>query len=197
MIILGITGGIGSGKSTLTEIFRSLNCPVFNSDLEAKRILHEQTLQPDLIKLFGEEVIKNTQVDRKLIASQVFSDASKLEELNALIHPKVGEAFEKFKAKHANSPLIIKEAAILFETGIYKQNDYNLLVTAPEDLRIQRVVQRDKISEAEVQQRMRNQWPDEKKIPLADFIIDNSGERFLIPQVLSIHKELKNKLSYA
>lgn len=197
MIILGITGGIGTGKSTLTEIFRSLNYPAFNSDLEAKRILNQEALQPELIKLFGEEVIKNTQVDRKLIASQVFSDASKLEELNALIHPKVGEAFEKFKAKHANSPLIIKEAAILFETGIYKQNDYNLLVTAPEDLRIQRVIQRDEISEAEVQQRMRNQWPDEKKIPLADFIIDNSGEHFLIPQVLSIHKELKNKLSYA
>ena len=197
MIILGITGGIGSGKSTLTEIFRSLNCPVFNSDKEARDILNRKELQPKLISLFGEELIREGKVDRKHIASQVFKDRSKLDELNNLIHPKVGKAFESFRSKHQKAPLIIKEAAIVFETGTYKQNDYNILVTAPEELRVQRVVQRDEISKEDVQQRMRNQWPDEKKIPLADFIIDNSGERFLIPQVLSIHKELKNKLSYA
>lgn len=196
MTVVGITGGIGSGKSTIARIFQSLNYHLFNSDSVAKGILESSEIRPALISLFGSGVIKEQAVDRSFIADQVFENPGKLEQLNALIHPRVAEAFEAFKAKHADS-LILKEAAILFETGNYKLNDWNILVHAPRELRIQRVFDRDGISREAIEKRIENQWPDEKKIPLADFLIDNSEDSFLIPQVLSVHQEILKKSGYA
>jgi len=196
MIVLGVTGGIGCGKSTVSKIFESLGCVVFNSDLEAREILNSQAIRKDLLDMFGPELLSGGEIDRKRIASKVFNDAEMLSKLNYLIHPAVAAKFSEFKQKNQNA-IIIKEAAILFETGTYRQNDKNLLVVAPKHARMQRVMARDGISELEFERRLANQWPDEKKIPLADFVIDNEGEKFLIPQVMSVYQELKTIRNHA
>jgi len=196
MIVLGVTGGIGCGKSTVSKIFESLGCVVFNSDLEAREILNSQAIRKDLLDMFGPELLSGGEIDRKRIASKVFNDAEMLSKLNYLIHPAVAAKFSEFKQKNQNA-IIIKEAAILFETGTYRQNDKNLLVVAPKHTRMQRVMARDGISELEFERRLANQWPDEKKIPLADFVIDNEGEKFLIPQVMSVYQELKTIRNHA
>lgn len=189
MMVLGITGGIGSGKSNIAKIFKSLGWSLFNADNVAKEILESHEIRPSISDLFGEEIIIDGKVDRAGIAKQVFSNEKKLESLNAIIHPRVFDAFEKFKADSFNE-LIIKEAAILFETGSYTQNDCNLLVTSPESLRIERVMKRDNVSRADVEARVAKQWPDEKKIPLADFVIENDSNKSLILQVIKIHENL-------
>ena len=174
MSIIGLTGGIGSGKTFISKIFNSNNVfVIFDSDLCAKQIMEHNT---DVIGMVKEKIGKKSYVDgliqTKYISDVIFNSKKKLDELNKIVHPKVLEEFKKFKYNNLNK-LIIIESAILFETGIYLQNDYNILVKAPLEDRISRVMYRDKISKVDVLKRINSQWSDLKKMDLADFVIDN------------------------
>lgn len=189
-MIIGITGGIGSGKSKVAHIFNLLGVPVYNSDIRSKELLNQNSaLKSKLIEHFGEEIYTHTGIDRARFAALIFNDKESLEVSNKIIHPFVKKDFEDWIAIQI-TPYTIKESAILFETGIYKQLDKIILVVAPEELRIKRVIMRDQISETIVLDRIKNQWRDAEKIPLADFEIINDETQLLIPQVLKIHKAI-------
>lgn len=188
---IGLTGGIGSGKSYIADVFRHLGVPVFNSDDVARELqLTDENVRSAIAQEFGDVFLASGELDRKKLADIVFSDRSKLEKLNSIVHPAVGKTFEEFCSKYANLPYVIKEAAIIFEVGINEQLDGTILVTAPGKLRIERVMKRDNVSETDVRARMSKQSPDEQKSELADWIIVNDNERALLPQVLKIHYEL-------
>lgn len=189
MLKVGVTGGIGSGKTLVCRIFGLLGIPVFDADKEAKDLM---TTDPVLVHAitdeFGEQTyLKDGSLNRTFLAERVFHDETALKKLNALVHPAVIRAGEVWAASQ-KAPYTIKEAALLFESGSYKKNDYNILVTAPKALRVSRVMERDGVTEAHVDARMENQWPDEKKETLTDFIIINDGIQPLIPQVLKLHQ---------
>ena len=174
MSIIGLTGGIGSGKTFISKIFNSNNVfVIFDSDLYAKHIMEHNIDVIDMIKeKIGKKSYEGGFIQTKYISDIIFNDKKKLNELNKIVHPKVLEELKKFKYNNLNK-LIIIESAILFETGIYLQNDYNILVKAPVKDRINRVMNRDKISKVDVLKRISSQWSDSKKIDLADFVIDN------------------------
>ncbi|MEO6883898.1 MAG: dephospho-CoA kinase [Bacteroidia bacterium] len=195
MIKVGITGGIGSGKSTVCEIFSKLGIPIFYADKEARDLLYSDILVIAAIeKAFGKIIFDSKNIiDRKKVAEIVFKDVDKLQQLNAIIHPAVVKKFEKWTAQKNNFSYVIKEAAILFESGANKGLDKIISVTAPMELRIQRVMQRDKVTRGMVEQRMGKQWSDDKKINLSDYLIVNDEKELLLPQVLKIHEQLINK----
>ncbi len=174
MSIIGLTGGIGSGKTFISKIFKSNNVfVIFDSDLYAKHIMEHNIDVIDMIKeKIGKKSYEDGFIQTKYISDIIFNDKKKLNELNKIVHLKVLEELKKFKYNNLNK-LIIIESAILFETGIYLQNDYNILVKAPVKDRINRVMNRDKISKVDVLKRISSQWSDSKKIDLADFVIDN------------------------
>jgi len=187
---VGVTGGIGAGKSIVCRILSAMGYPVFNSDLQARSIINtDPSVKKEVISLFGEEAYHQNELDRKYIAKCVFNNKSLLTQLNNIVHPAVRREFSSW-AKAQDASLVFNEAAILFETGTYKQYDAMLLVTASESTRIERVMERDQVSEEEVRKRMNKQWADEKKIPLADFCIENDKEKMLIPQVLETVSKL-------
>ncbi len=191
-MIVGITGGIGAGKSTASEIFAFLGVPIYEADFHSKNLLDtDKELQSSLMELLGTDISKNGLIDRAKMASIIFSNNDLLEKANALIHPKVANHFKEWLSLQ-DFPYIIKEAAILFESGSYKNCDQVIVVTAPKDLRITRVMARSGISREEILARMDKQWPEEKKLELANFIIQNDGNASLIKQVLKIHKSLLN-----
>ena len=174
MSIIGLTGGIGSGKTFVSKIFNSNDVfVIFDSDLCAKQIMENNIDVIDMVKeKIGKKSYKDGLIQTKYISDIIFSDKEKLNELNKIVHPKVLEELKKFKYNNLNK-LIIIESAILFETGIYLQNEYNILVKAPLEDRISRVMYRDKISKVDVLKRINSQWSDSKKMDLADFVIDN------------------------
>lgn len=191
---IGLTGGIGSGKSYVADVFRHLAVPIFNSDDEARKIQEtDQSVLDEIRAAFGDVFLSDGKLDRKKVASIVFADAQKLQLLNSIVHPAVGRAFEAFCLQHSSKAYVIKEAAIIFEIGLDEQLDATILVTAPEKIRIERVMKRDSISEAEVRTRMSKQWSDEEKKMRADYFIDNDGEKALLPQVLKIHSALNDQ----
>ena len=172
--IVGITGGIGSGKTRIVELFESLGVPCYIADREAKRLMNEDAdVKKAIIGLFGNEAYASGILDRTLLGNIVFTQPQKLNALNAIVHPAVAKDFKNW-VDNQHYPYVIKEVAILFETGGYKQVDKTLLITAPEEKRIARVMQRDASSKKSIIDRMQNQWSDDKKIPLADFVIENS-----------------------
>tara|TARA_B100001059_G_scaffold50661_1_gene43923 strand:+ start:829 stop:1404 length:576 start_codon:yes stop_codon:yes gene_type:complete len=173
MKIIGLTGGIGSGKSTLMKCFQSKGFPFFESDRVGIELMNSE-LKQEIIDNFGSQLFVTGNLDRKQLAKLVFTDLMALEKLNKIVHPAVGYAFKKFKYEHKNVKLIIKESAILFETGTFKNCDFVILVCAPIENRISRVMNRDGLSRKTVLRRMENQWDDKKKRPLADFIIENT-----------------------
>jgi dephospho-CoA kinase len=173
MKIIGLTGGIGSGKSTLMNCFQSKGFPFFESDRVGIELMNSE-LKQELIDNFGSQLFITGNLDRKQLAKHVFTDVMALEKLNKIVHPAVGYAFKKFKYEHKNVKLIIKESAILFETGTFKNCDFVILVCAAKENRISRVMNRDGLSRKAVLRRMENQWDDKKKRPLADFIIENT-----------------------
>ncbi len=195
-IKVGITGGIGSGKSLVCRIFRTLGIPVFDADSEAKRLMATDAGLVAAIRAeFGDEAYHGDgTVNRGYLASQVFSDTQRLEVLNRLVHPVAIRAGEEW-AQRQDAPYSIKEAALLFESGSYKLNDYTILVTAPESVRIARVVQRDGITPEQVRARMDRQWPDDEKTRLADFTLVNDGKAAIIPQVLELDRFFRSKQS--
>ena len=193
MIVVGLTGGIGSGKSTVLNYFRERGYPCFESDEVGKKLL-EVELKETVLKLFGEEVYNAKGIlDRKAISKKVFSNSKLLEALNNIVHPAVNETFEKFKKKHQDSPVIVKEAAILIESGSYKSCDIIVLVKAPLDERIKRIVARDSVNESEVIARIDNQWEDEKKEKYADYVVENISLEETYEKVKYLIKKLNNK----
>lgn len=192
MKILGLTGGIGSGKTTVAGFFKDLGIPVFIADHEARRIMEEDTeVKAAIVELLGNEAYTNGLPDRKFIASQVFNDKARLEQLNAIIHPVVAGYFENWKKKQ-DAPYVVYEAAILFEKGGYKKCDFNLLVTAPLQEKIKRLQERDSSSPEEIEARMSHQWTDEKKAEYADFVIENLDLHKTRKAVQKLHETLLN-----
>lgn len=189
--IIGLTGGIGSGKTTIALYFASLGVPVYIADLEAKKLMETPLIINEIKNIFGAEVVDGNVLKREKIAQIVFNDKTKLEQLNAVIHPAVKRHFEKWILSHKEQPFIIKEAAILFESGSYKDCDAVILVCVPEEIRIERVMKRDHIDREKVLERIKNQWNDNKKKVLSDYIIDNIDFETAKKQVEMIYKELK------
>lgn len=192
MIKVGITGGIGSGKTTICRVFSVLGVPVFVADAVAKQLMNEnEQLRRQLIRVFGPAIyLPEGAIDRKYLAGIVFNDASLLEKLNALVHPAVHQAFEKWVLEQ-QAPYVLHEAAILFESGFDRFVDLTIAIVTREEERIERVMKRDKISEELVRQRIKNQFTDEQRISLADFVIRNNDEDLVIPQVLEIDKKIR------
>ncbi|WP_424962419.1 dephospho-CoA kinase [Ekhidna sp.] len=190
--IVGITGGIGSGKTTVCKIFETMGARTYYADDRAKWLMeNDDQLIKNIKALFGEEAYREDKLDRKHIASMAFKDDSLLEQLNGLVHPAVSHDVVKWIDENQDARLLLKEAALLFETGSYKALDKNILVTAPEDIRILRVVSRDSHrSEQDVKNIIENQMKDEEKRPLADFVIENDGNQSVIKQVMNIYEEL-------
>lgn len=188
MLKVGVTGGIGSGKSTVCSIFEQLGIPVYYADTKAKELM---TTNPSLIaelkKTFGEDIYDaEGQLIRPLLAQIVFNDKTKLEKLNSLVHPAVKEGFKQW-ADEQTSPYVIKEAALMFESGSYKDVDYIVTVSAPKNLRVLRVVERDGAAPADVKKRMAGQLSEKDRLERADFVIKNDGSHLLTPQVLELH----------
>ncbi|MBI1837531.1 MAG: dephospho-CoA kinase [Flavobacteriia bacterium] len=187
-----VTGGIGSGKSTVCKVISQLGFPVFYSDDEAKNII---TTDKDLINqiqnLLGEEAYCNNQLNKTYVANKIFNNLLLKEKMNGLVHPAVRKQFEKWCDKQ-NSTLVFNEAAIVFETGAYKNFDASILIVSPENIRIKRIVARDHCSEIEAKLKMANQWSDEKKMNLADFIIHNDEKKPLLDQIFKVINKIEN-----
>lgn len=192
MLKIGITGGIGSGKTTVCHIFASLGIPVYNADRRAKWLM---TNEPELVRsikeLFGPEAYyENGQLNRQHLGDIIFAEPEKREQLNALVHPAVWRDGDRWNEENRDAPYTLKEAALIFESGGDKLLDKIIVVTAPEDIRITRVVRRDGVERAAVKARIAAQMPESEKVVRADFVIVNDGKQLLIPQVLEIHREL-------
>lgn len=197
MLKVGVTGNMGSGKSMVCRILGYLGVHVFYADDEAKRLMREDLrLRSAIQGLLGEEAYQpDGNLDRAYIAHRVFRDERLLEDLNALVHPRVRESLSDwFEALQPQPPYAVEEAALLFESGGYQQLDWIIMVSAPESLRVERVMQRDGCSRQEALQRMARQWPEDKKIILADDVIYNDGSLLVLPQVIKIHHKLSSGL---
>ena len=190
MLRIGLTGGIGSGKSTVAQIFEVLDVPVYYADTEARRLMNEdKELKSSILKLFGNESYVNNSLNRKYISSIVFSDPARLESLNQLVHPatkKDGEAW----MRRQTTAYAIHEAALIFEANVNDRLDYVIGVSSPEELRIQRAMVRDKISREEILKRMSRQMNEESKMNKCNFVLYNDEQQLLIPHVLELHQKL-------
>ncbi len=183
---IGITGGIGSGKSIVCKILEKLGYPVFYADVAAKKVMNEdQALKSELISLLGENAYLNKELNRPFIAEQIFKNDQLKNEVNALVHPAVYRAYENWKQEQ-ESALVFNESALLFETGSYKRFDATILVTANSETRIQRVMGRDGTDREAVLDRMSHQLDDDAKQKLCDFKIVNEADILLLPQLLKI-----------
>lgn len=191
MKIVGLTGGIGSGKSTVADFFSMLGISVYKADLAAKKLM---TSNPNLIlgikKLLGEESYLNQELNKAYVSAKIFRDPSLLEKMNALVHPAVKADFLEW-VQQQSGPYVIREAAILFESGTYSDCSFIITVTAPEEDRIKRVMKRDQIQEEDVRSRIANQWTDEQKIARSHAVINNSSSHLLIPQILRLDELLR------
>jgi dephospho-CoA kinase len=192
---IGITGGIGSGKSIVCKIFALLGAPTYDADTRARSLMTDDQVLVDQIKeKFGNQsYYADHSLNRQYLSKEVFNDPEKLREMNELVHPRVALDSEKWMNENDHSPYIVKEAALLFESGAHKVLDKIIVVSAPEALRLQRVINRDKRRTEEVLKIIRNQWPEEEKINLADFVIVNDEAHLIIPQVLKLHERFINR----
>ena len=191
--VIGLTGGIGSGKTTIASFFESLGVPVYNADYEAEKISQNPEVVHEIQVSFGSQVFENGKLNRGKLAEIVFSDTEKLKLLNSILHPAVRNHFQNWIAKYSESQYVIKEAAILFETGSYKECDILITVVAPMGDRITRVMQRDKITREDVVKRMNNQWTDDRKIEKSHYVIENSSLMAVKNQVEKNLKKLINR----
>ncbi|HRG01365.1 MAG: dephospho-CoA kinase [Bacteroidia bacterium] len=192
-MLVGLTGGIGSGKTIVSKVFETMGCFIYNSDEKAKALYNNSNIKKNVIELLGTESYLNEhEINKEYISKKVFNYPELLQKLNQIIHPAVKEDFINFKNKLPEKSIIVKETALLFEAGINKDLDYTILVTAPIDIKIKRVMSRNHISKEEVEKRMSSQWSDEQKKNLANIVITNDESLALIPQVISIIEKLKN-----
>ena len=195
MIIVGLTGGIGSGKTTVANMFVELGIPIYIADVEAKKLMNSsKVIKRELIQLFGTNAYSDGKINKAFLADKIFNDKDLLVEMNAVVHPKVKTHFKKW-IKIQRSLYVIYEAAILFENGGYKECDYIITVTAPETVRIQRIIQRDNATKQSVRAIMNNQWNDAKKVRLSHFVIENKELSQTAKQVKNIHQKILEKLT--
>ncbi|MDR1681404.1 MAG: dephospho-CoA kinase [Prevotellaceae bacterium] len=191
MLYVGLTGGIGSGKTLAGKILSAFGAPVFNADDETKKCYNsDDALRAKLTALLGDGIYHNGRLQRSAMAAAIFTDAQLLAQVNALVHPVVMERFRQF-AGTQQAPYIVMEAAILFESGIGRQMHKTITVEAPEAIRIQRAMARDSTDEATVCRRMQHQWTDEQRAAAADFIVVNDGRQALLPQLQAIDQQLR------
>ncbi len=195
MKVVGLTGGIGSGKTTILSLFEKSKIPCYSSDNRAKHLMNNNiTLKNELKKLLGEKAFINDRLNKRYISNIIFNDSKKLSEINRIVHRYVQKDFEIWKNNQTSS-YVIKESALLFETGAYKNYDFNVLVTAPTKLRVKRVVKSRNISESEVMSRISSQWDDKKKETLADFVIVNNNWDETIKAVEKVQVIINDKFS--
>ena len=189
---IGLTGGIGSGKSTIAEVFKVLNIPVYNSDERAKALMNENAkLIDEISNVFGAHIYQNGELNRAELGAIVFKNPELLQQLNAVVHPVVGDDFNTW-CNNQQSKYVIKEAAIIFETGINKMLDGVIAVIAPDELRIKRVLKRPGMTEELIKDRMSRQLPSETLVEKANWLINNDETVLVIPQVLKVHEEILN-----
>jgi len=189
--IIGLTGGIGSGKTTIANHFMAAGIPVYIADDEARKIMQCSSIIEQIKKTFGSEIFENDILNREKLSEIVFNNPEKLKLLNDIIHPAVKAHFSNWILNHNKSPFIIYEAAILFESGSYKNCDFIITVTAPLESRIQRVIKRDKTTREKVLKRINMQWNDEQRISKSDFVIENVNPEIAKSEVDKILKILK------
>ncbi len=190
-MIVGLTGGIGSGKSTVAGIFSVLGIPIYEADVAAKRLMDEDLrLQSELVDLLGQDLVTDQSINRPLMASRIFNDEELLKQTNALIHPAVARDFRRWYKNHTNCAYVLREAAILFESETYRDCSKIISVVAPEEMRISRVMQRNGVEREAVRQRIKNQWTDNQRISRSDYVIYNDLNQSVIKQVLAIHEDI-------
>ena len=191
MLKVGVTGGIGSGKTLVCSIISAMGYPVFNADLEARRIIDsDSNVVCSIKKIFGDSIYVNGILNRKEVAEIVFSDPFLLEKLNSIVHPVVAEYFNRWILHYSSRSLVIEEAAILFESGAFRAVDKTIVVTAPNELRIQRIKERDGISRETILGRMNNKLPQEELIKKCDYIIENDGVQLILPQIVRVINDI-------
>lgn len=192
MLKVGITGGIGSGKSVVCQVFETLGMPVFYADTAAKYLMeHDRGLQQQIQSTFGEDVFTNGKLNTTALSTIIFSDADKRQVLNSLVHPATIRYGSEWM-KRQTTPYVIKEAAILFESGSYKEMDIIIGVSAPYKMRLERAMQRDNTPAYKIEARMLAQMDEEEKMKRCHFVITNDGKQAIIPQVLQLHQTLLN-----
>jgi dephospho-CoA kinase len=189
MRVVCLTGGIGSGKSTVAQVFRSFGVPVFDSDSEAKLVYHQPDVRAAVIALAGEEVFEGNALRRDVLAAKVFSDEDALRRLNAIIHPAVRKRWQHW-LEAQTAPYVIREAAIMLETGTAADCDTIILISAPEEIRIRRVMQRDCVDEAHVRARLSRQWTDAQRRERVHVEWVNDGASLLLPEIVKFHESL-------
>lgn len=191
MITAGITGGIGSGKSVVSQLFRLQGVPVFDADKEARQLNDTSPLiRRELTALFGKELYAGGKLNRPLLASLIFGNKKKVAAVNAIVHPVLAQSFLEWCSRHHDRPLVMIEAALLFEAGFVQYLDRVITVYAPESIRLARVIERDHTTEEAVRKRMKHQMPEEEKMKLSDYVIYNNGEQSLIRQSTTIFDDL-------
>lgn len=190
--IIGLTGGIGSGKTTIANHFAAAGIPVYIADDEARKLMQSPEIIAEIQKTFGNSIFDDAILNREKLSQIVFNNPEKLKQLNAIIHPAVRKHFQDWVLNHQNAPFVIYEAAILFESGSYKNCDSIITVTAPLESRIQRVIQRDNTSRDQVLARINAQWNDDQRIAKSDFVIENIDSKSAKLEVDKILKILKN-----
>ncbi len=191
--VIGLTGGIGSGKTTIANYFNEMGVPVYIADDGAKRIMQSDNILKEVKSVFGQDIFDGEVLNRAKLAQIVFNDKEQLARLNAIVHPGVKRDFELWMQDYKNYDYVIYEAAILFESGRYKECDVIITVTAPEETRIERVIVRDKTTREQVLSRMKMQWDDEKRISKSNFVINNDNLKNAKEEVVKILKILKIK----
>ncbi|WP_054850707.1 dephospho-CoA kinase [Olleya sp. ITB9] len=193
--IIGLTGGIGSGKTTVANFFKTLGVPIYIADTEAKALMNRsKIIKRKLIKLFGEQAYIDDKLNKPFVASQIFSNQDLLQQMNAIVHPKVAKHFANWVKKQSTA-YVISEAAILFENGSYKKYDYIITVVAPKEVRLKRVLKRDSSSKEKVEAIMNNQWSDNQKIELSDFVINNTNLETTKLEVGKVHKKILKRIT--
>jgi len=186
-MIVGITGGIGSGKSILCKVFSLFGISIYNADEQAKLLMNSAIVKDKIIKKFGSEIYNlQGELNKSLLASIIFNDSEALKTINSIVHPEVKRSFNAW-VKIQKSPYVILESAILFESGFYKEVDKIVTIYAPKKLRIKRVATRSKITKSEILSRMKNQLDHKNKIKQSDWIVCNNDKKMILPQVITIH----------
>lgn len=192
-MIVALTGGIGSGKTTVAKLFETMGCVVYNSDERAKELYNNPEVKKQVIELLGVNAYsEDNKLNKNFVSDIIFNEKDKLEKLNAIIHPALALDFQNFVKQQNSESIIIKESALIFETELYKKFTTIILVIAQLEQKIKRVMSRNLISKEEVDKRMQAQWTDEQKLPLANYVISNNETDALIPQVLSVIQKLKS-----
>ena len=187
MLKIGITGGIGSGKTIVCSVFQNLGIPIFNANNQAKSLLHNKDVIEFYKHEFGDEVFSGLSIDKTKLAKLIFNNSEALHKVNSFIHPLVYRLFDEWCLLQRDKPYVINEAALLFETQGYKRLDFTILVVAPVEIRIKRVMQRDSSGIEDIKARMDKQLNDEQKMKLANYIIENNDSELLLPSILNLH----------